>query len=71
MSRIHRLHPNLFHIDEYPAPTGQQMALEEIDLEIALRQRLADTIQSRLSWAFQLRESLESGGEGGEFGLSG
>ena len=31
----------------------------EIDLEIALRQRLADTVESRIAWALALQESLQ------------
>ena len=40
-------------------PTLQQIALEEIDLEISIRQRIADTIQSRLTWALLLQESVQ------------
>ncbi len=43
-------------------PTLQQLALEEIDLEIAIRQRIAETIQSRVTWASLLRESLQTTG---------
>ncbi|RPD62519.1 hypothetical protein L226DRAFT_330040 [Lentinus tigrinus ALCF2SS1-7] len=45
-------------------PTLQQLALEEIDLEIAIRQRIADTIQARLTWASLLRESLRTSTNG-------
>lgn len=40
-------------------PTFQQIALEEIDLEIAMRQRIAETIQSRMTWALLLQESVQ------------
>ncbi len=40
-------------------PTFQQLALEEIDLEIAIRQRIAETIQSRMTWALLLQESVQ------------
>ena len=33
----------------------------QVDLEIALRHRLADTVQSRISWALILQESLQKG----------
>ncbi|KAH7915481.1 hypothetical protein BJ138DRAFT_997877 [Hygrophoropsis aurantiaca] len=36
----------------------QQLVAEEIDFEIALRQRLAATIESRITWALLLEESL-------------
>ncbi|KAM5534983.1 hypothetical protein V8D89_011356, partial [Ganoderma adspersum] len=35
------------------------IALEEIDLEIAIRQRIAETIQSRMTWALLLQESVQ------------
>ncbi|KAI0335802.1 hypothetical protein GY45DRAFT_1316533, partial [Cubamyces sp. BRFM 1775] len=47
---------------ELPArysPTAQQVLLEEIDLEVAIRQRIADTVQSRITWALLLQESLK------------
>ena len=50
--------PKLIAVVPDEVPTFQQVALEEIDLEIALRQRLADTAQSRLGWAQLLRDSL-------------
>jgi hypothetical protein len=33
----------------------------EIDLEISFRQRLAETIKSRIDWALILQESLANG----------
>ena len=33
--------------------------VEEIDLEIAIRQRIAETIQSRMTWALLLQESVQ------------
>ena len=35
------------------------LLLEEIDHEIALRTRLQETVQSRLTWALILQETLE------------
>ncbi|KAH9924672.1 uncharacterized protein BXZ73DRAFT_103512 [Epithele typhae] len=43
-------------------PTCRQITLEEIDLEIALRNRLAETIQLRIEWAHLLQESLRQSG---------
>ncbi|KAI0070446.1 hypothetical protein K474DRAFT_1776796 [Panus rudis PR-1116 ss-1] len=40
-------------------PTPRRILLEEVDLEVSLRQRLASTIQSRLTWALLLQESLK------------
>ncbi|TCD70864.1 hypothetical protein EIP91_001172 [Steccherinum ochraceum] len=37
-------------------PSSRQILLEEIDLDIALRERLAQTIQSRITWALLLQE---------------
>ena len=39
-------------------PPFRQILLEEIDLEVALRQRLASTIESRITWALLLQETL-------------
>ncbi|KAI1790156.1 hypothetical protein LXA43DRAFT_891478, partial [Ganoderma leucocontextum] len=45
----------------------QQIALEEIDLEISIRQRIAETIQSRLTWALLLQASVQRAfGQGSE-----
>ncbi|KAG6856875.1 hypothetical protein H0H87_012455 [Tephrocybe sp. NHM501043] len=38
--------------------------ISELDLEIALRRRVAETIQSRITWALILQESLRRGGSG-------
>jgi len=35
--------------------------LEELDVELGLRQRLYETVHSRLSWALLLQEALEKG----------
>ena len=35
--------------------------VSDINLEIGLRQRLAETIESRLTWALLLKETLERG----------
>ncbi|KAI0754876.1 hypothetical protein C8Q80DRAFT_395020 [Daedaleopsis nitida] len=45
-------------------PTCQQIALEEIDLEISMRQRIADVVQTRLAWAQLLQQSLQSSANG-------
>ncbi|EGN93831.1 hypothetical protein SERLA73DRAFT_78206 [Serpula lacrymans var. lacrymans S7.3] len=37
----------------------RQLLAEEFDLEISLRQRLAATIESRITWALLLQDSLE------------
>ena len=41
------------------AHASQQLIVQEIDLEIALRKRLLDTAQSRITWALLLQEALE------------
>ncbi|KAI9058472.1 hypothetical protein FKP32DRAFT_1761914, partial [Trametes sanguinea] len=41
------------------SPTVQQLLLEEIDLELAIRQRIADTVQSRITWALLLQQTLQ------------
>lgn len=35
--------------------------LSEVDLEIALKQRLADTVESRIAWALTLKDTLQKG----------
>lgn len=35
--------------------------IKELDLEICFRERLAKTIESRITWALILQESLQSG----------
>jgi hypothetical protein len=37
----------------------RRVILEEIDLEIALRERLASTVESRITWALLLQEALQ------------
>lgn len=36
----------------------RQVLAEELDLEIALRQRLLNAVESRITWALLLQESL-------------
>jgi hypothetical protein len=43
-------------MDEFLAEVNAQ-----VDLEIAIRHRLADTLQSRIAWALILQESLQKG----------
>ncbi|PCH40183.1 hypothetical protein WOLCODRAFT_150222 [Wolfiporia cocos MD-104 SS10] len=43
---------------QYSHPTPRQLLLEEIDVELGLRERLCETVQSRLRWASLLQESL-------------
>ncbi|KAG6910869.1 hypothetical protein DXG01_007186 [Tephrocybe rancida] len=38
--------------------------ISELDLEIALRRRVAETIESRITWALILQESLKKGSSG-------
>lgn len=38
---------------------SRQLILEELDLEIDVRQRVHDMIQSRITWALILQEALE------------
>lgn len=52
------------HVHSGHPPTFQQIALEEIDLEIAIRQRIAETVQSRMTWALLLQESVQRTGQG-------
>ncbi|KAH9841474.1 uncharacterized protein C8Q71DRAFT_884337 [Rhodofomes roseus] len=40
-------------------PTPQQIVLEELDVELGLRERLYETVNSRLTWALLLQEALE------------
>ena len=40
--------------------TRQHLLAEEFDLEIALRKRLAATIESRVTWALILQEALSN-----------
>ncbi|KZT11963.1 uncharacterized protein LAESUDRAFT_160608 [Laetiporus sulphureus 93-53] len=42
----------------------QQLVLEEVDLELGLRERLYETVHSRLTWALILQETLEKGLKG-------
>ena len=42
-------------------PPCRRLLLEEIDLEIALQERLAVTVQSRISWALLLQQAVANG----------
>ncbi|KAI0657331.1 hypothetical protein C8Q70DRAFT_282742 [Cubamyces menziesii] len=55
-SKRRRLSPEL---PARSSPSAQQIILEEIDLEVAIRRRIADTVQSRITWALLLQESLK------------
>ncbi|KZT25417.1 hypothetical protein NEOLEDRAFT_1133801, partial [Neolentinus lepideus HHB14362 ss-1] len=46
--------------DSYTVTSLPQIAAEEINLEIALRQRLAAAINGRITWALLLQESLST-----------
>ncbi|KAI0310697.1 hypothetical protein OF83DRAFT_1178296 [Amylostereum chailletii] len=41
---------------------ARQLVLEEVDLEVGIRQRLEETIHSRITWALMLQKTLESSG---------
>ncbi|KAJ3545524.1 hypothetical protein NM688_g5616 [Phlebia brevispora] len=46
--------------DTRPSSTScRQLLLEEVDLEIALQERLAATVQSRITWALLLQQAVE------------
>ncbi|TFY62462.1 hypothetical protein EVJ58_g3849 [Rhodofomes roseus] len=49
-------------------PTPQQILLEELDVEVGLRERLYETVNSRLTWALLLQEALEKEYPGKCFG---
>ena len=55
--------PSLKSEEDITAPlagytVARQLVLEELDLEIRLRQRLKETIESRIGWATCLQTSL-------------
>ena len=52
--------PSLKNEEDIAAPlaVARQLVLEELDLEIRLRQRLKETIESRIGWAACLQTSL-------------
>ncbi|KAI9465012.1 hypothetical protein BJY52DRAFT_1184056 [Lactarius psammicola] len=57
--------PNLKNEGDFAAPrsgytVARQLVLEELDLEICLRQRLKETIESRIGWATCLQTSLNA-----------
>ena len=45
----------------------RQIVAEEIDLEIALRERLVETIESKITWALLLQEQLDKSSYGMHF----
>ncbi|KAG6865180.1 hypothetical protein C0991_004623 [Blastosporella zonata] len=49
---------------ESPASECFGEIISELDLEIALRRRVAETIESRITWALLLKESLKKGSSG-------
>jgi hypothetical protein len=42
----------------------RQILLEEIGLEIGVRERVAETIEARIKWALELQQLLEGGQDG-------
>lgn len=62
-SRVKQVLPDCHLTQSEPrsaySPSFQQIILEEIDLEVAIRHRIVDTVQSRLTWALLLQESLD------------
>ena len=53
--------PNLKNEGDIAAgyTVARQLVLEELDLEIRVRQRLKETIESRIGWATCLQTSLD------------
>lgn len=45
------------HVDR---PTVKHLALREIELEIAMKERIAETVEARIAWALFLQQSLQS-----------
>lgn len=41
-------------------PTQRRFMLEEVDLEIAMHERIAAVLQSRMTWALLLQRTLEN-----------
>lgn len=41
-------------------PTPRRLMLEEVDLEIAMRERIASVLESRMTWALLLQKTLEN-----------
>ena len=41
-------------------PSPRRFMLEEVDLEIAIQERIASMLESRLSWALCLQQTLEN-----------
>ncbi|KAF9648176.1 hypothetical protein BDM02DRAFT_2343118 [Thelephora ganbajun] len=41
-------------------PTVKQLALREIELEIAIKRRMVETIEARMAWALFLQKSLQN-----------
>ena len=57
--------PNLKNEGDIAAPrsgytVARQLVLEELDLEIRVRQRLKETVESRIGWATCLQTSLNA-----------
>ena len=40
---------------------SQRFVLEQIDLEVGMRQRMVETATARMSWAMQLQQSIRTG----------
>ena len=40
-------------------PSAKHLALREIELEISMKQRIAETVEARIAWALLLQESLQ------------
>ena len=38
----------------------KHLALREIELEIAMKERIAETVEARIAWALFLQESLQN-----------
>ncbi|KAI0339014.1 hypothetical protein BDW22DRAFT_1336945, partial [Trametopsis cervina] len=49
-----------------PASTPRRILLEEVDLEIALQERISAVIESRMTWALLLHQTLENSRSNGE-----
>ncbi len=41
-------------------PTQRRFMLEEVDLEIAMHERIASVLESRMTWALLLQRTLEN-----------
>lgn len=45
---------------EVERPTVKHLALREIELEIAMKKRIAEAVEARITWALFLQESLHN-----------